>query len=100
MKRIILSSVFLLAFAVAGKAQTPASTDKQKDTKSEAVNADGTLKQEDKATKPEDKGKTGTRMAITEKGIPANKSKNAGKSSVDPGQGKATKSEAPVSEKK
>ncbi len=69
MKKILLTLSFVALFTVVTKAQEPV---KNKSTKKEVVNADGTTSVVEESTtqptKKEEPKKSGTRMAINQKG--------------------------------
>lgn len=82
MKKSILTASLLVLFAVAGKAQAKAKSN-QEPIKKETVNPDGTVStttqdkagDEKNATPTSAPKKSGTRMAISEKGTPTTTSK-------------------------
>lgn len=92
MKKSVLTLSFLALFAVAANAQTKGKEKPAPKEQNTVVNDDGTI-----STKPAEKTekkdqpapKSGTRMAINQKGAPTSKSKNAKdetKKSENPGQ--------------
>lgn len=82
MKKSILTLSLLTLFAVAGKAQDKAKS-KQEPLKKETVNPDGTVSSTNQEKAGDEKNatpttapkKSGTRMAISEKGTPTKTSK-------------------------
>ena len=95
MKKTIYTIAFIALISVVSNAQTSDHSKKQEPAKAETVNADGTISTAPVATDnvpatvaPENKAdnsqtgekpKNGTRMAITEKGVPASKKTTEGK---------------------
>ena len=93
MKKTIYTIALIALFSVVSNAQT--TSNKQEPAKAETVNPDGTISTAPVATdnipttaapesksddtKTSEKPKSGTRMAITEKGVPASKKAAEGK---------------------
>ena len=87
MKKTVYTLAFIALFSVMANAQAPEKAKKQEPAKSATVNPDGTVAPAGAATeaqpaegkKSDTKPASGTRMAITEKGVPASKKPAEGK---------------------
>ena len=79
MKKTIYTLAFVALLSVMAKSQSASEPKKSEPAKKEKVNPDGTLApvqgvQDEKPAAAQEPKKGGTRMAITEKGVPASKS--------------------------
>ncbi len=84
MKKTVYTLAFVALFSVMAKSQSADPQKKKEPAKKETVNPDGTLAPAPAVSSPEPDAKqadqpmkSGTRMAITEKGVPASKSSDA-----------------------
>ncbi|MCC6370229.1 MAG: hypothetical protein IT236_04410 [Bacteroidia bacterium] len=78
MKKVFYTAALITVFGFCANAQSTSTVaPKQENPKQEKVNADGTKKEEKEVKKGEGDAKDGTRMAITQKGLPAPKNKVA-----------------------
>ncbi|MBA2611460.1 MAG: hypothetical protein H0U95_05785 [Bacteroidetes bacterium] len=99
MKKIVLTLSFVALYSFATQAQEPV---KNKSTKKEVVNPDGTTSvvAEDKATteptKKEEPKKSGTRMAINEKGTSGTKSTTSKKEAAKEEKNESTSPTGPT----
>jgi hypothetical protein len=79
MKKTIYTLAFVALLSVMAKSQSATEPKKAEPVKKETVNPDGTIApvqgvQDEKPAQAQEPKKSGTRMAITEKGVPASKS--------------------------
>lgn len=98
MKRTVYTLAFVALFSVMAKSQSTEQPKKEDAVKKETLNPDGTLapaESNQDAKKAEEPKKSGTRMAITEKGVPASKKTEAAKTekATEPKKTEPSKSE-------
>lgn len=98
MKRTVYTLAFVALFSVLAKSQSTEQPKKEEAVNKEALNPDGTLapaQSSEDAKKAEEPKKSGTRMAITEKGVPASKKQEAAKTqkATEPKKSEPSKAE-------